>query len=460
MQLRELMINIEKYLDKEVEIKGWVKKIRAQKNFGFIEFNDGTYFKGLQLVFDENIDNFEEISKLTIYSSIFVKGIVVKSEGKGQDYEIKIKEIEVFSKSDENYPLQNKRHGVEFLRTIAHLRPRTNTFNAVFRVRSLLAYAIHKFFMEKNFVYVQTPIFTSSDAEGAGEMFQVTTLDFNNLPLTEDKKVDFKQDFFTKPSFLTVTGQLHVETFASAFSNTYTFGPTFRAEESFTTRHAAEFWMVEPEMAFVDLEANMDVAEEMIKYIVKYVMDNAPLEMEFFNTFIDKGLIEKLNNVLNNSFERITYTKAVEILQNSNKKFDVEVLWGMDLKTEHERYLAEEVFKKPVFVTDYPKEIKAFYMKLNEDNKTVRAMDLLAPGIGEIVGGSQREDDYNKLTSIMEEKGLNPLDYSWYLDLRKYGSFPHSGYGLGFERMLMYITGMGNIRDVLPFPRTAKNLEY
>lgn len=460
MQLRELSLNIEKYLEKEVTLQGWVKKIRAQKNFGFIEFNDGTYFSGIQLVFDESLDNFDEISKLTIYSSIKFKGIVVKSEGKGQAYEIKVSNIEVLNRNDENYPLQNKRHGVEFLRTIAHLRPRTNTFNAVFRVRSLLAYAIHKYFNERNFVYVQTPIFTSIDAEGAGEMFQVTTLDLKNPPLTENGAIDYKEDFFTKPAFLTVTGQLHVETFCSAFSNTYTFGPTFRAEESFTPRHAAEFWMIEPEMAFVDLNANMDVTEEFIKYIIRYVLENAPLEMEFFDKFIEKGLLEKLNGIVNNEFERITYTKAIEILQNSKKKFEVEAVWGIDLKSEHERYLAEEVFKKPVFVTDYPKDFKAFYMKQNEDGKTVRAMDLLAPGIGEIVGGSQREENYEKLIEIMKEKGLNPDDYKWYLDLRRYGSFIHSGFGLGFERMLMYITGMSNIRDVLTFPRTAKNLEY
>lgn len=460
MELRDLQTNIDKYLDKEVKLSGWVKKIRAQKNFGFIEFNDGTYFKGIQVVFEENLENFEEISKLSIYSSIFVEGVVVKSLGKGQDYEIKATKISVFNKSDLDNPIQNKRHGMDFLRTIAHLRPRTNTFNAVFRVRSLLAYAIHKFFMERNFVYVQTPIFTGIDAEGAGEMFQVTTMDLKNVSKDDKGNIDYKQDFFGKPSYLNVTGQLHVEAFASAFHNTYTFGPTFRAEESFTTRHAAEFWMVEPEIAFANLETNMDVAEDMIKYIIKYVIDNAPLEMEFFNTFIEKGLMDRLNNILNNKFERVTYTEAIDILKNSGKKFEVEVNWGMDLKTEHERYLAEEVFKKPVFVTDYPKEIKAFYMKLNEDGKTVRAMDLLAPGIGEIVGGSQREDNYDLLVDIMKEKGLNIEEYKWYLDLRRFGSFPHSGYGLGFERMLMYITGMANIRDVLAYPRTAKSLEY
>ena len=460
MKLRELQINTENYLGKEVELNGWVKKIRDQKSFGFIEFNDGTFFKGMQVVFDETLENFEEVSKLTIYSSIKVIGEVVSSPAKGQSFEIKAKKISIYDKASIENPLQNKRHGFDFLRTIAHLRPRTNTFNAVFRVRSLLAYAIHKFFMEQNFVYVQTPLFTGIDAEGAGEMFQVTTLDLNNVPKNDEGKIDYKKDFFEKPAFLTVTGQLHVETFTSAFHNTYTFGPTFRAEESFTTRHAAEFWMIEPEMAFADLEANMDVAENMIKYIIKYVLENAKEEMEFFNTFIEKGLLDKLQNVLDNEFARVTYTEAVEILKNSKKQFDAPVEWGMDLKTEHERYLAEEVFKKPVFLTDYPKDIKAFYMKLNKDGKTVRAMDLLAPGIGEIVGGSQREDDYNKLIAIMDEKGLDRESYKWYTDLRRFGSFPHSGYGLGFERMLMYITGMANIRDVIPFPRTAKSLEY
>ncbi|CAM3449636.1 asparagine--tRNA ligase [Pseudostreptobacillus hongkongensis] len=460
MKLRELQLNIKEYLGQEVELNGWVKKIRAQKNFGFIEFNDGTYFQGIQVVFEDKLNNFEEISKLTIYSSIKVKGQIVESQGKGQSYEIKATEISVYDKADSDNPLQNKRHGMDFLRTIAHLRPRTNTFNAAFRVRSLLAYAIHKFFMDQDFVYVQTPLFTGIDAEGAGEMFQVTTFDLNNIDKTEEGKIDYTKDFFGKPAYLTVTGQLHVEAFASAFHNTYTFGPTFRAEESFTPRHAAEFWMVEPEMAFATLENNMDVAEKMIKYIIKYVMDNAPLEMDFFDTFIEKGIKEKLINIVENEFARITYTEAVNILKESGVEFVVPVEWGMDLKSEHERYLAEVVFKKPVFVTDYPKDIKAFYMKLNEDGKTVRAMDLLAPGIGEIVGGSQREDDYEKLVSVMKEKGLNVENYEWYLHLRRFGSFPHSGYGLGFERMLMYITGISNIRDVLTYPRTTKSLEY
>ena len=460
MKLRELQLNIKEYLGQEVELNGWVKKIRAQKNFGFIEFNDGTYFQGIQVVFEDKLNNFEEISKLTIYSSIKVKGQIVESQGKGQSYEIKATEITVYDKADSDNPLQNKRHGMDFLRTIAHLRPRTNTFNAVFRVRSLLAYAIHKFFMDQDFVYVQTPLFTGIDAEGAGEMFQVTTFDLNNIDKTEEGKIDYTKDFFGKPAYLTVTGQLHVEAFASAFHNTYTFGPTFRAEESFTPRHAAEFWMVEPEIAFGDLSANMELAEAMVKFVIKYVMDTCPEEMEFFNSFIEKGLFDKLNNVLNNDFGRITYTEAIEILEKSGKKFEFPVKWGIDLQSEHERYLAEEYFKKPVFVTDYPKEIKAFYMKLNEDGKTVRAMDLLAPGIGEIIGGSQREDSYEILLNRMEELGLDKESYEFYLDLRRFGSFPHSGYGLGFERMMMYLTGMQNIRDVIPFPRTPNNAEF
>ncbi|WP_288847719.1 asparagine--tRNA ligase [uncultured Sneathia sp.] len=455
MELRILLKDIDKYLDKEVTLSGWIKKNRDQKNFGFIEFNDGTSFKGIQVVYDEKINNFDEIAKLNIYSSIKVTGKVVKSIGKGQAYEISASNISVYNACDENYPLQNKRHSVEFLRTIAHLRPRTNTFNAVFKVRSLLSYAIHKFFQERGFVYVQTPLITGTDAEGAGEMFQVTTLDLENL-----KKLDYKDDFFGKPAYLTVTGQLHVEAFASAFKNTYTFGPTFRAEESNTKKHAAEFWMVEPEIAFADLNVLLEVIEDMMKYIIGYVLENAKDEMEFFNTFVHKGLLDRLNNILENGFARVTYTEAIEKLIASKHTFEEKVVWGMDLGTEHERYLAEQIFKRPVFVTDYPKDIKAFYMKLNEDAKTVRAVDLLAPGIGEIVGGSQREEDYDKLVKIMKEKGLNIDNYEWYLDLRKYGSVPHSGFGLGFERMLMYVTGVENIRDVLPFPRTNKSLEY
>ena len=460
LELRELQKNTEKYLGQEVTLNGWAKKIRSQKNFGFIELNDGTFFTGIQVVFEDSLENFEEISKLTISSSIKVTGMVVESQGKGQAYEIKATKIEVYDKADSDYPLQNKRHTFEFLRTIAHLRPRTNAFFAVFRVRSLLAYAIHKFFQEKNFVYVQTPIITGSDAEGAGEMFRLTTLDINNVPRTEKGDIDFKQDFFGKEANLTVSGQLNVETFATAFKNTYTFGPTFRAEKSNTPKHAAEFWMMEPEIAFADLDVNMDVIEEMIKYIVNYVRENAPEEMEFFNKFVDKELFARLDTLVNNQFDRITYTEAIEILKNAKKDFEYEVEWGIDLQTEHERYLAEEHFKKPVFVTDYPKDIKAFYMKLNKDGKTVRAVDLLAPGIGEIVGGSQREDNYDVLLGKIHEMGLKEEDYWWYLDLRKYGSVPHSGFGLGFDRMLMYITGMTNIRDVIPFPRTTKNLEF
>ena len=460
LELRELQKNTKEYLGKEIEINGWVKKIRSQKNFGFIELNDGTFFTGIQVVFDEALENFEEISKLTISTSVKVTGIVVESLGKGQDYEIKATKISVYQKADSDYPLQNKRHTFEFLRTIAHLRPRTNAFFATFRVRSILSYAIHKFFQEKNFVYVQTPIITGSDAEGAGEMFRLTTLDINNVPKTENGSIDFKQDFFGKEANLTVSGQLNVETFATAFKNTYTFGPTFRAEKSNTPKHAAEFWMMEPEIAFADLDVNMDVIEEMIKYIVNYVRENAKEEMEFFNQFVDKDLFNRLDTLVNNEFGRITYTEAIEILKNSKQKFEYEVEWGIDLQTEHERYLAEKHFKKPVFVTDYPKDIKAFYMKLNEDGKTVRAVDLLAPGIGEIVGGSQREDDYDVLLGKIHEMGLKEEDYWWYLDLRKYGSVPHSGFGLGFDRMLMYITGMTNIRDVIPFPRTTKNLEF
>ncbi|MGL4537490.1 MAG: asparagine--tRNA ligase [Cetobacterium sp.] len=458
--VKTLYRETEKYLDQEVELSGWVRKIRSQKNFGFIELNDGSFFKGVQIVFDTNLPNFDEISRLSISSSIIVKGIVVKSQGAGQNFEIQAKEIEIFQKADLDYPLQNKRHSFEFLRTIAHLRPRTNTFSAVFRVRSVLAYAIHKFFQENGFVYTHTPIITGSDCEGAGEMFRVTTLDLNDVPKTEEGKVDVTKDFFGKETNLTVSGQLNGETYCSAFRNIYTFGPTFRAEQSNTSRHAAEFWMIEPEIAFADLDGNMELAEAMVKYIIKYVMDECPEEMEFFNQFIEKGLFDKLNNVLNNDFGRVTYTEAIDILVNSGKKFDYPVKWGIDLQSEHERFLSEEYFKRPVFVTDYPKEIKAFYMKLNEDGQTVRAMDLLAPGIGEIIGGSQREDHIDVLEERMAEAGLSAEDYGFYLDLRRFGSFPHSGYGLGFERMIMYVTGITNIRDVIPFPRTPNNAEF
>ena len=458
--VKSLYRETEKYLDQEVIINGWVKKIRDQKNFGFIEVNDGSFFKGVQVVFDTRLSNFEEISRLSIISSIEVKGKLVKSQGAGQAFEIMAEEINVFQKADLEYPLQNKRHTFEYLRTKAHLRPRTNTFSAVFRVRSVVAYAIHKFFQENGFVYVHTPIITGSDCEGAGEMFRVTTLDLNNLPKKEDGTVDNSKDFFGKETNLTVSGQLSGETFCSAFRNIYTFGPTFRAENSNTARHASEFWMIEPEIAFADLEANMELAESMVKYIIKFVMDECPEEMEFFNNFIEKGLFDKLNNVLNSDFGRLTYTEAIDILLKSGKKFDYPVEWGIDLQSEHERYLAEEYFKKPVFLTDYPKDIKAFYMKLNPDGKTVRAMDLLAPGIGEIIGGSQREDSLEILENRITELGMKPEDYEFYLDLRRFGSFPHSGYGLGFERIIMYITGMTNIRDVIPFPRTPNNAEF
>lgn len=458
--VKDIFRSTEKYLNEEIELFGWLRKIRDQKKFGFIELNDGSFFKGVQVVFEENLENFDKISRLTISSTIKVKGILVKSEGKGQDVEVKATKIEIFQKADLDYPLQNKRHTFEYLRTIAHLRPRTNAFSAVFRVRSVLAYAIHKFFQEQNFVYVHTPIITGSDAEGAGEMFRVTTLDLNNVPRKEDGSLDSSKDFFGKETNLTVSGQLNGETYCSAFRNIYTFGPTFRAEYSNTARHASEFWMIEPEIAFADLGVNMELAEAMVKYIIRYVMENCPEEMEFFNNFVEKGLFDKLNNVLENDFARVTYTEAVDLLLKSGKKFEFPVKWGIDLQSEHERYLAEEYFKKPVFVIDYPKDIKAFYMKLNEDNKTVRAMDLLAPGIGEIIGGSQREDNYELLLKRMNELGLKEEDYSFYLDLRRFGSFPHSGYGLGFERMMMYLTGMQNIRDVIPFPRTPNNAEF
>ncbi len=455
--VKSLFRETEKFLDKEIHMSGWVRKIRDQKNFGFIELNDGSFFKGVQVVFDEKLANFEELAKLSIASSIIVTGKVVKSQGAGQSFEVLASKIEVIQKASAEYPLQNKRHSFEYLREIAHLRARGNTFSAVFRVRSVLAYAIHKFFQDQNFVYVNTPIITGSDAEGAGEMFRVTTLKLENLPKTADGKIDASKDFFGKETNLTVSGQLNGETFCAAFRNIYTFGPTFRAENSNTSRHAAEFWMIEPEIAFADLTANMELAEDMIKYVIRYVMEQCPEEMEFFSQFIEKGLFDKLNNVLNNKFARVTYTEAIDILKKCGKKFEYPVEWGIDMQSEHERFLAEEHFKRPVFVTDYPKDIKAFYMKLNADGKTVRAMDLLAPGIGEIIGGSQREDSLEILESRMTGHGLKLEDYSFYTDLRKYGSFPHSGYGLGFERMLMYVTGMTNIRDVIPFPRTPNN---
>jgi asparaginyl-tRNA synthetase len=457
--VRELYKNREAYIDKEITVGGWVRTVRDSKTFGFITMNDGSYFQPLQIVYHDKMANFDEISHLNVGAAVIVKGTLVATPNAKQPFEIQAEEVEVEGGSTPDYPLQPKRHTFEYLRTISHLRPRTNTFQAVFRVRSLIAYAIHKFFQERDFVYVHTPLITGSDCEGAGEMFQVTTMDLNNIPKTEDGQVDFKEDFFGKPTNLTVSGQLNGETFAMAFRNIYTFGPTFRAENSNTTRHAAEFWMIEPEIAFADLEDNMELAEAMMKYIINYVMENAPEEMKFFNQFVDKGLIDRLTHVANSDFARVTYTEAVDILMKHNDQFEYKVEWGTDLQTEHERYLTEQVFKRPVFVIDYPKEIKAFYMKLNDDNKTVAAMDLLVPGIGEIIGGSQREDDYEKLAARMDELGLKKEDYDFYLDLRRYGSTRHAGYGLGFERCVMYLTGMTNIRDVIPFPRTVNNCE-
>ena len=459
LTVRELYKNPAVYGGQTIEIGGWVRNLRASKAFGFVMLSDGTYFQPVQVVYNDQMANFTEISKTNIGAALIVKGQVVLTPDAKQPFEIQAESITVEGPSTPDYPVQPKRHTMEYLRTISHLRPRTNTFQAVFRVRSLIAYAIHKFFQERDFVYVHTPIITGSDCEGAGEMFQVTTMDLGNLPMTEDGKVDFSKDFFGKPTNLTVSGQLNGETYAMAFRNIYTFGPTFRAENSNTTRHAAEFWMIEPEIAFADLNDDMKLAEDMIKYIITYVLEKAPEEMNFFNQFVDKGLLERLFNVLNSDFGHVTYTEAIEILEKNNDKFDYPVHWGSDLQTEHERYLTEEVFKKPVFVTDYPKDIKAFYMKLNPDGKTVAAMDCLVPGIGEIIGGSQREDDYEVLLNRMNEMGLKPEDYQFYLDLRKYGSARHAGFGLGFERCVMYLTGMGNIRDVLPFPRTVGNCE-
>jgi asparaginyl-tRNA synthetase len=453
--------NSKVYENKEVIISGWVRTIRASNHFGFIELNDGTYLKGIQVVFEEQkISNFNEIAKLGVGSAIFVSGTIELTPDAKQPFEIKADKIVVEGQSRPEFPLQKKRHSFEFLRTIAHLRPRTNTFNAVFRVRSATAHAIHEFFRMRDFIYVQTPIITSSDCEGAGEMFRVTTLDPERLPRDSNGGLDYSVDFFGKPTNLTVSGQLAVETYCMAFRNVYTFGPTFRAENSNTPRHAAEFWMIEPEMAFADIHDDMDLAEDMIKFVFRYVMENCLPEMEFFDSFIDKGLIKRLGSIVEASFERITYTDAINILLDSGKDFEYKVKWGIDLQTEHEKYLTEEKFKKPVFVINYPKEIKAFYMKLNDDNKTVAAMDLLVPGVGEIIGGSQREDDHDILLARMKESGLDEKDYWWYLDLRKYGTNRHSGFGLGFERAIMYLTGMTNIRDVISFPRTPNNAEF
>ena len=456
--IKNLYRNTDEYIEKNVTLEGWVRTVRASKNFGFIELNDGSFFKNVQIVFEDNLPNFADICKLTISSSIKVIGKLVKTEGAKQAFEIKANEIQIQNLSSLEYPLQKKKTSFEYLRTIAHLRPRTNTFSAVFRVRS--SYAIHKFFQERGFVYVHTPIITSSDAEGAGEMFNVNSFDLTKVPLTEQGNVDYSKDFFSKPAHLTVSGQLNGESFATAFRNIYTFGPTFRAENSNTVKHAAEFWMIEPEICFADLKDDMDLAEDMIKYIISYVLEECPEEMEFFNKFIDNTLLDRLNNVISSDFGRISYTDAVKELEKVNEQFEYKVSWGTDLQTEHERYICEKLFRKPVFVTDYPSEIKAFYMKQNPDGKTVAAADLLAPGIGEIIGGSQREEDFDKLNSKIKELGMDESIYDWYMDLRKYGSVVHSGFGLGFERMMMYLTGMQNIRDVIPFPRTPKNCEF
>ena len=458
--IRSLYRETEKFVNKDIKISGWIRTLRDSKSFGFIELNDGSFFKNIQIVFDEKLTNFKEITKLAISSSLSIEGTLVLTPNAKQPFEIQAKEITLEGNSSSDYPLQKKRHTLEYLRTIAHLRSRSNTFSAVFRVRSIATYAVHKFFQERGFVYVNTPLITGSDCEGAGEMFKVTSLDLNNIPKKEDGSIDYSKDFFGKETNLTVSGQLSAETMALAFRNVYTFGPTFRAEDSNTARHAAEFWMIEPEMAFAELKDYMDVAEELVKYVINYVLENAPEEMAFFNSFIDKTLFSRLANVANSEFGRITYTEAVDILKKSGASFEYPVEWGIDLQTEHERYLTEKVFKKPIFVTDYPKAIKAFYMRENEDGKTVAAADLLVPGVGEIIGGSQREERYKVLERRIEELGLNKKDYWWYLELRKYGETKHSGFGLGFERILMYITGMSNIRDVIPFPRTTGSAEF
>ena len=459
--VKKLFRNTDEFAGKEITVSGWVRTIRVSKNFGFIELNDGSFFKSLQIVIEQDkLENYTEISKLNVGAAITVTGILELTPEAKQPFELKADSAYIDGASTPDYPLQKKRHSFEYLRTIAHLRPRTNTFAAVFRIRSLIAYAIHRFFQERGFVYVHTPIITGSDCEGAGEMFEVTTLDMENPPRNEDGSVDYSKDFFGKKTSLTVSGQLNGETYCMAFRNIYTFGPTFRAENSNTTRHAAEFWMIEPEIAFADLNDDMDLAEDMLKYIINYCLDNAPEEMEFFNKFVDKGLLDRLHNVVENEFKRITYTEAIELLKKNNDKFEYPVEWGSDLQTEHERYLTETLFKRPVMVTDYPKDIKAFYMKQNPDGKTVAAVDVLVPGIGEIIGGSQREEDYDKLLERIKELGMNEEDYSWYLDLRKYGTNKHAGFGLGFERAVMYITGMQNIRDVLPFPRTVGTAEF
>ncbi len=459
--IKKLYRDPKAYIGTTVTVPGWVRTVRDSKTFGFIELNDGSFFKNLQVVFDDTLENFKDVSKLSVGSSILVEGDLVETPNAKQPFEVKAKSVIIENLCPSDYQLQKKRHSFEFLRTIAHLRPRTNTFSAVFRIRSLAAFAIHKFFQEeRGFVYVHTPIITGSDCEGAGQMFKVSTLDANNPPKTKDGAIDYEQDFFGKETSLTVSGQLTGEAYALAFKNIYTFGPTFRAENSNTARHAAEFWMIEPEIAFADLNDDMMLAEDMLKYVINYVLENAPEEMEFFNSFVDKTLLERLNNIVNSDFGHVTYTEAIEILQNNKDKFEYPVEWGCDLQTEHERFLTEQIFKKPVFVTDYPKEIKAFYMRVNDDNKTVAAMDLLVPGVGEIIGGSQREERIDILEARMAEMGLNKEDYWWYLELRKYGGTKHAGFGLGFERAIMYLTGISNIRDVIPFPRTTGSCDF
>ena len=455
--VKDLFLSPENY--KEVKLEGWIRTIRDSKNFGFIELNDGTYLKNVQIVFENNLCNFEEVRKYSTGSAITVTGNLILTPESKQAFEIKASEIVMEAISDPNYPLQKKRHTMEYLRTIAHLRPRTNTFSAVFRVRSLASYAIHKFFNDRGFIYAHPPIITASDAEGAGEMFRVTTLNLDNIEKVEGK-TDYTKDFFGRSANLTVSGQLEAEIFALAFKKTYTFGPTFRAENSNTARHASEFWMIEPEIAFADINDNMDLAEDMVKYVVNYVLENSKEEMQFFNSFVEKGLLEKLDNVVNSEFGRISYTEAIDILMKNNDNFEYPVKWGTDIQTEHERYLSEKIFKRPVFAVNYPKEIKSFYMRMNEDNKTVAAMDLLVPGIGELIGGSQREERLEFLEKRMDEMGVKKDDMWWYLELRKYGGVKHSGFGLGFERLIMYLTGMSNIRDVIPFPRTPKNVEF
>ena len=457
--VRELYHDRASYMGKEITVGGWVRSNRDSKTFGFIVLHAGTFFETLQIVYSDQLENFADICKMNVGAAVIVTGMLVETPNAKQPFEIQASKVELEGASTPDYPMQKKRHSLEYLRTVPHLRPRTNTFQAVFRVRSLIAYAIHQFFQERGFVYVHTPIITGSDCEGAGEMFQVTTMDLNNIPKDKEGKVDFSQDFFGKMTNLTVSGQLDVETFAQAFRNVYTFGPTFRAENSNTARHAAEFWMIEPEISFADLDDDMRLAEDMIKYLIRYVLEHAPEEMNFFNSFVDKGLIDRLNHVLNSEFGHVTYTEAIEILEKHNDKFEYKVSWGCDLQTEHERYLTEQIYKRPLFVTDYPKEIKAYYMKMNEDGKTVAAMDCLVPGIGEIIGGSQREDDFDKLAARIRELGMREEDYRYYMDLRKYGSTRHAGFGLGFERCVMYLTGMANIRDVLPYPRTVGNCE-